>query len=91
MDTKVTHTHAPDAEQTPIDRLLATVADALTTLPDLEHEQVIMTAVVLVSQHDDITPDEAIEWARYGSGGDATESAWDEAGRLLNNARVEDE
>lgn len=94
MDTKVTHTHVPDAEQTLADRLLATVAEALTALPGGQHEQVIMTAAVLVTRHDDITPDEAVEWARYGAGGDAgdaTDSAWDEAGRLLDEARTVDE
>ena len=90
MSSTVTQTPASDAVELSVDGVLATVAEALTTLHDLRHEQVIMAAAVLTARHG-IVAHEAVEMASYDCWGDTAKAAWAEAGRLLDNARVEDE
>ncbi|MFF3443571.1 hypothetical protein [Streptosporangium sp. NPDC002721] len=68
------------------DRVLAALAAALTTLPDVRHDTVILTAAVLAHQHKSIAPHEAAEMAANDCSGENTGVAWREAKRLLADA-----
>ncbi|WP_326646104.1 hypothetical protein OG884_15745 [Streptosporangium sp. NBC_01755] len=69
------------------DRVLAALAAALSTLNDVRHERVIMTAAVLAHRHE-LTPQEAAEMAANDCSGETTRSAWAEATRLLDGAAL---
>lgn len=67
------------------DRVLAALATTLTTLPDVRHERVIMTAAVL-AHRGGVTPGEAADMAANDCSGETTRAAWAEATRLLDLA-----
>lgn len=70
------------------DRVLAALATALSTLNDVRHERVIMTAAVLAHQRHELTPGEAADMAANDCSGETTRAAWAEATRLLDGAAL---